>query len=155
MADCRDWRIITALMTQLKTMTAANEYNTIVNKVFIPKKKLKIEVEDYPVLLVFYNETTLDEEGHIKEVSTLDVILLYIDGLDDNDTDESYVERLKNVGADIRMCLQKNTALGGLCEYIKITGSQPVILPSKDGDIEAHMSKLEIQRTLNMKDPYK
>jgi len=151
--DCRDWRIIDALMTHLKTMKTG--YRTVVNDVFIPKKELVLSAAQCPVIMFFYNENYLDEEGFVKEQSSLEAVLAYWDGLDDKDSTESYVCRLKNVGADIRKCIMKNVALGGLCEVVKIESSKPAIIMTKTGPLEVHVTSLRIKRTHNQYDPYK
>lgn len=154
MADCRDWLIIQALMNQLRLITYDNLYNTNINHVMVPKAELDISEEQLPVILVFYNENTLDQEGLSIEDSDLDITIVYTDGKCDKNEQESYIERYRNVGADIRKCLMANPSLGGLCEYIQIIRNLSTLLPINTGVIEANISMLKIKRTLNHNDPY-
>lgn len=153
MADCKDYQIIEALINQLKTITTANGYNTQINNVFIPKKILNWS--GYPAIALFYDESSLDDEGFFKEQSTLQVVLVYTDGNnDDSDDQESYVYRYRNVAADIRKCIMSNVGLGGLCEYIRIESSQPTLFVDGETIIEAHVTFLKIERSQNLYDPY-
>jgi hypothetical protein len=100
MAESRDYRIVLALMERLKTIKKINGYEIDVNKVFIPKKNIAFDT--YPAIAVFWNENHLDDEGFYKENSSLDVVLVYVDGIDDDNTEESYYVRLRNAGPSIR-----------------------------------------------------
>lgn len=154
MPDCIDYQIISALITNLKTITHDNLYETDVNAVFIPKKILKIETTQYPCILVYYNQTEQKEEGFEYSNADLDVILVYTDGLDDNELDDSYIVRYRNVGADIKKCIMSDPTLGGLCEYVSITESQPALFVDGDLILEAHVSYLKINRNVNQFNPY-
>ena len=152
MADCRDWQIISALMTLLGTITADNDYETNVASVFIPKKVLKIT--SYPVILVYYDETILQNEGFAHDLSELDVILVYTDGLNDENEADSYIYRYRNVGADIRKAIMTNPSLGGLCEYVKVETAHPALFMDGDEILEAHVTQLKISRVCNQYNPY-
>lgn len=152
MADCKDYLRIQALMTLLRTITTANNYETQVNSVFIPKKILKFST--YPSIAVYYNDNNMDDEGYLKEQSTLDVTIVYVDGKDDENETDSYIVRLRNVAADIRKCIMSNVGLGGLVEYIQIVQSMPGIFVDENELIEANITTLKIQRSQNMYNPY-
>jgi hypothetical protein len=153
MADCKDYQIIEALINQLKTITTEDAYNTQVSHVFIPKKILKWP--GYPAIALFYNENNLGEEGFFKEQSTLEAVLVYTDGNNDEAEDqESYIVRYRNVAADIRKCIMSNVGLGGLCEYVNIESSQPALFVDGETIIEAHITFLKIERSQNLYDPY-
>lgn len=154
MADCIDYQIISSLIDQLEEITTDNLYETDVSAVFIPKKILKIEANQYPCILVYYNQTEQKEEGFEYSNADLDVILVYTDGLDDNELDESYIVRYRNVGADIKKCIMSNPTLDGLCEYVNITESQPALFVDGDLILEAHVSYLKINRNVNQFNPY-
>lgn len=154
MPDCINYQIISTLITQLKTITAANLYEIDVKDVFIPKKILKIETTQYPCILVYYNQTEQKEEGFEYSNADLDVILVYTDGLDDNELDESYIVRYRNVEADIKKCIMCNPTLDGLCEYVNIIESQPALFMDGDLILEAHVSYLKINRNVNQFNPY-
>jgi len=149
--DCLDYRIIDALVNQLKTMSTG--YNTVVNDVFIPKKVLRIT--NYPSILVFFDQSNLSNEGLLLEQSTLEVVLVYLDGKKDDDSEESYVVRYRNVGADIRKCLMSNFGLGGLYQNMTIDSSQPYLIhKGKEPPVEAHLTLLNITRIQDLFDPY-
>jgi hypothetical protein len=155
MADCKDWIIIQELMKQLRLITFDNRYNTNVNFVLIPKSELEISEDQLPMIMLYYNETALNSENLSLEDSDLDVILTYTDGKCDRNEQESYIERYRNVGADIRMCLMTNPTLSGNCEWIQIVRSLPTLLQPKPGVvIEVHLTNLKIKRTLHIKNPY-
>lgn len=152
MADCINWRIIDALKTLLSSITTANHYEINVASVFIPKKTLSIT--SYPAILLYYNTADAVEEGFFHESADLDVILVYTDGKDDSNESESYIERYKNVGADIRKCIQTNPSLGALCEYVQVVSEQPGLFQDGDLILEAHVTYLKISRTANQTNPY-
>jgi len=153
MADCKNWEIVKALITQLQTITTENHYNTNVAQVFIPKKVFKILT--YPAIAVFFDEDDNELRGFVHESGLLDILLVYIDGKDDNNETESYIERYKNVGADIQKCLMGNPSLNGLCEFVNISAQRSSLFIDDNNIImEAHVTELKINRTINMKDPY-
>ena len=152
MAECRDWQIIDALMTLLRTITTVNHYEINVANVFIPKKVLKIS--SYPAILVYYDETVPESEGFNYDLSNLDVILVYTDGLNDENETNSYIYRYRNVGADIRKAIMTSPSLGGLCEYVKVETSHPALFMDGDEILEAHVTQLKISRVCNQYNPY-
>lgn len=154
MADCIDAQIISKLIELLSNITTDNLYETDVSTVFIPKKILKINAEQYPVILVYYNETEQKEEGFEYSNADLDVILVYTDGLDDQEEEDSFIWRYRNVGADIKKCIMCDPTLGGLCEYVNVLESQPALFTDGDVIMEAHISYLKINRNVNQFNPY-
>jgi len=152
MADCKDWQIISALMTLLGTITTVNHYETNVASVFIPKKVLKIST--YPAILVYYDETVPESEEFNLEIGSLDIILVYTDGKNDENETESYIQRYRNIGADIRKAIATSPSLGGLCEYVRVETSHPALFIDGEEILEAHVTQVKIKRVNNLNDPY-
>jgi hypothetical protein len=154
MADCRDWQIISALMTLLRTITLVNLYETQVNSVFIPKKKLTFST--YPAIAVLVGEGETEEETFQQSYGALNIILVYTDGLNDESETVSFVERYKNVGADIIKCIMTDPSLGGLCEMINV--KPPKVMEFFDSNsgvsYESVIAELNITRLVNLFDPY-
>lgn len=130
-----------------------NNTQTLIEQVIIPKKTLKIN--SYPCMLVQWNENQSEEEGFTQEQSSLDVILIYIDGKNDDDENvESYQWRYRNVYADAKKLIMIDPTMGGECEYIKINDHAPMIFTNNNEDLEAYVLYLSIMRATNMYDPY-
>lgn len=154
MSECIDSQIITALINLLGTITTDNLYETDVNAVFIPKKVLKINPEQYPCILVYYNEGEPQSQGFEYRNDSLDVILVYSDGKDDETEDDSYIWRYRNVGADILKCVMSDPTLNGLCEMINVESQQPSLFVDGDLILEAHVTYLKVNRNINQFNPY-
>lgn len=154
MADCRDWQIISALMTLLRTITTANHYETQVNNVFIPKKKLVFS--QYPAIALLIGEGETEEETFQQSYGALNIVLVYTDGLNDESEAVSFVERYRNVGADIVKCIMTDPSLGGLCEMINVKPPKAMEFYDANSGVsyEAVIAELNITRLVNLYDPY-
>lgn len=150
MDDSIDWQCYSNTMKQLATCTFANGYNTDIQTVLLAKSKTVFK--GYPLIIVIPGQINPLQE-FLKREDVLPVSLIYTDGILEDDI--SYIQRYKNVHADIIKCLKANKTLDNVC--------QNVVIPSYGYMTIAHSDAIqedicywyvEIERTIDTDNPY-
>jgi hypothetical protein len=156
MADCIDWQIIDRFIELLQSCTYANGYNTDVELVEL----IHAEVEPAKSrrILVCPNESDPEQE-YLKREDVLPFVLIYSDGLNESDG-VSYIERYKNVAADIQKCIKTNPSLYSatdgvsVCQNIEIPNIGYTVLEADTFTEEIVYMNVNVYRTIDNNNPY-
>lgn len=154
--DCIDWKITERLITLLETCTSDNLYNTDIESVELLRADL--EPAKNRRLLICPNESD-NENEYLKREDVLPFVLIYSDGLIES-SGVSYIERYKNVSADIQKCIKTNPTLYAVsdgvsvCQNIEISNVGYTVVEDEHFREEVCYLTVNVFRTVNNSNPY-
>jgi hypothetical protein len=147
------YRILLALKSQLEKIKISNDYKFDISEVFFPKKNLIFA--SYPSIGIVVNDEAPDFDSNLKSYKSFPVVLIFNDGLTEDDTAESYQVRLRHVNPTIYKCLMttKNNDLSVFGEY-HITKQYLDFALISNNLNEVAITENEFKLQQNMEDPY-
>lgn len=154
--DCVDWKITERLIALLATCTTAGGYNTNVESVVLMHSEITPATGKR--ILVCPNESDPESE-YIKRDDVLPYVLIYSDGLNESGG-TSYIERYKNVAADIQKCIKTNPILykssdgKAMCQNIEIKSVGYTVVQGECFSEEVVYLFVNVERTIDNTNPY-
>jgi len=155
--DCIDWKINERLRTLLATCTIANGYNTDIEDVVLMGAEL--EPASSRRLLVCPNESDALQE-YLKREDIIPFVLIYTDAQTQESSGVNYIERFKNVAADIQKCIKTNPTLysatdsKSVCQNIEIPDIGYTVFQEDSYYEEVVYLYVNVERTVDNENPY-